>query len=205
MSAAWHAEGPYFRFETDLVTGRLLTAGQYQGMRELVHRPTGVQIAAGETLIMLDSRGAQAQKSTIVMVASLFVSGLVFFATQARWIIEMIAVRVGDEHDEVGRHRLARREDRVRVQVALARGCGPQPIRFAARRDVERVRYQGKEVRVHGWFRRAPTPYLEINQLEVVDGSLPSRNCYTSWASLFGYVFLLALGIAGAVIGWIAG
>ena len=50
MSIAWQAEGPYYRFETDLVAGRYLTAGRYQGMRELVHRPTGVQIAAGETL-----------------------------------------------------------------------------------------------------------------------------------------------------------
>jgi heat shock protein HtpX len=65
-------------------------------------------------------------------------------------------------------------------------------------------RYQDKEVRVEGWFRRAPTPYLEINRLEVVDGSEPSRNCYTSWAALFGYVFLAVLGIVGAAAAWLA-
>lgn len=59
-------------------------------------------IAAGETLIMLDSRGAQARKSTISMVGSLFVSGLVFFATQARWIVEVIAVRMNSWSPTVG-------------------------------------------------------------------------------------------------------
>ena len=50
MTASWHAEGDHHRFTTDLVSGSYLTAGHYQGMRDLVHRPTGVQIAAGETL-----------------------------------------------------------------------------------------------------------------------------------------------------------
>lgn len=59
-------------------------------------------IAAGETLIMLDSRGSQARKSTITMVGSLFVSGFVFFATQARWIVEVIAVRVNAWSPVVG-------------------------------------------------------------------------------------------------------
>jgi uncharacterized oligopeptide transporter (OPT) family protein len=59
-------------------------------------------IAAGETLIMLDSRGAQARKSTLTMVGSLFVSGLVFFATQARWIVEVIAVRMNSWSPTVG-------------------------------------------------------------------------------------------------------
>lgn len=59
-------------------------------------------IAAGETLIMLDSRGAQARKSTIAMIGSLVLSGLVFFATQARWIIEVIAVRVNAWSPTVG-------------------------------------------------------------------------------------------------------
>ncbi|MHB8837971.1 MAG: OPT/YSL family transporter [Gemmatimonadaceae bacterium] len=59
-------------------------------------------IAAGETLIMLDSHGTQARKSTVVMIGSLVLSGLVFFATQARWIIEMIAVRVNAWSSTVG-------------------------------------------------------------------------------------------------------
>jgi hypothetical protein len=39
--------------------------------------------------------------------------------------------------------------------------------------------YQGKDVRVTGWYRRAPVPYLEIKHLEVLDGSLPERRTYT--------------------------
>lgn len=50
MTTPWHIEGQYACFETDLVSGKYLTAGHYQGVRDLVHRPTGVQIAAGEKL-----------------------------------------------------------------------------------------------------------------------------------------------------------
>jgi len=60
-------------------------------------------------------------------------------------------------------------------------------------------RYQGKEVRVSGWFRRAPVPYLQINRLEVVDGSESPRNCYTYHASFLGGFLLIALGIAATV------
>jgi Zn-dependent protease with chaperone function len=54
--------------------------------------------------------------------------------------------------------------------------------------------YQGKEVRVSGWFRRAPVPYLEVNQIEVLDGTLPARRCYTLHARLI-------FGVLGAVVG----
>jgi len=59
-------------------------------------------IAAGETLIMLDAHGAEARKSTFVMIGSLLVSGLVFFATQAKWIIEVIIVRLNAWASVVG-------------------------------------------------------------------------------------------------------
>ncbi len=49
-SSAWRAEGADYHFQTDVVSGRYLTAGKYQGMRSLVHRPTGVEIASGEKL-----------------------------------------------------------------------------------------------------------------------------------------------------------
>jgi Zn-dependent protease with chaperone function len=58
-------------------------------------------------------------------------------------------------------------------------------------------RYQGKEVRVTGWFRRAPMPYLEIYRLEVVDGSQPTRRCYTYWMTMIGWA---AVGFVGAGI-----
>jgi Zn-dependent protease with chaperone function len=55
--------------------------------------------------------------------------------------------------------------------------------------------YQGKEVRVQGWYRRAPVPYLEISHLDVVDGSLPSRRCYS-------YHARMAFGVILAVVGF---
>jgi Zn-dependent protease with chaperone function len=60
--------------------------------------------------------------------------------------------------------------------------------------------YQGKEVCVRGWFRRAPVPYLELDHLEVMDGSLPNRGCYTSYVTFGWYAFLLLGGLAGAVV-----
>jgi Zn-dependent protease with chaperone function len=59
--------------------------------------------------------------------------------------------------------------------------------------------YQGKEIRVSGWYRRAPVPFLEINRIEVLDGSLPSRGCYTYHAKLGFALFGIILGIAGTV------
>lgn len=58
-------------------------------------------------------------------------------------------------------------------------------------------RYQGKEVRVAGWFRRSPVPYLELYKLEVLDGSEPSRHCYT-------YVARLVCGGLLALAGFVA-
>jgi uncharacterized oligopeptide transporter (OPT) family protein len=49
-------------------------------------------VAAGETLIMLDSRGPEARRSAFVMVGSLVVSGLTFLATQLRWIVDAVPV-----------------------------------------------------------------------------------------------------------------
>jgi len=51
-------------------------------------------IAAGETLIMLDSRGPEARRSAIAMVGALVASGLAFVATQLKWILETIPVLV---------------------------------------------------------------------------------------------------------------
>jgi hypothetical protein len=50
MATSWSGEDSIYRFETEVVSGSYLAAGDYQGMRDLVHRPTGVQVAAGETL-----------------------------------------------------------------------------------------------------------------------------------------------------------
>src|SRR5215813_3501038 len=58
--------------------------------------------AAGETLIMLDSRGPQARKSAFAMVGSLVVSGLTFLATQLQWIVDTIPVAVNAFSARVG-------------------------------------------------------------------------------------------------------
>jgi putative OPT family oligopeptide transporter len=59
-------------------------------------------IAAGETLIMLDSRGPQARASAFAMVGALVLSGLTFLATQLKWIAENIAVAVNAFSARVG-------------------------------------------------------------------------------------------------------
>lgn len=54
--------------------------------------------------------------------------------------------------------------------------------------------YQGKEVEVTGWFRRAPVPYLELASIRVLDESEP-RRCYTYVVKLFFGAACLALGV----------
>lgn len=46
----WTIEENLCRFENEDVSGSFLISGEYQGMRSLVHRPSGVEIAAGEKL-----------------------------------------------------------------------------------------------------------------------------------------------------------
>jgi uncharacterized oligopeptide transporter (OPT) family protein len=62
--------------------------------------PDGV--AAGETLIMLDSHGPQARKSAFAMVGALLVSGFTFLATQLQWIVETIPVSLNAFSARVG-------------------------------------------------------------------------------------------------------
>jgi uncharacterized oligopeptide transporter (OPT) family protein len=59
-------------------------------------------IAAGETLIMLDSHGPQARKSAFAMVGALVVSGFTFLATQLQWIVDTIPVTVNAFSARVG-------------------------------------------------------------------------------------------------------
>ena len=59
-------------------------------------------LAAGETLIMLDARDEQSKRSAYAMVGSMASSGLLFFATQVRWIAELVAFRVNSWSPVVG-------------------------------------------------------------------------------------------------------
>jgi len=49
-------------------------------------------IAAGETLILLDSRGEQAKRSAYSMVGSMMASGALMFATSRAWLAEVISL-----------------------------------------------------------------------------------------------------------------
>ncbi|HKI35164.1 MAG TPA: M48 family metalloprotease [Gemmataceae bacterium] len=62
-------------------------------------------------------------------------------------------------------------------------------------------KYQGKRVRITGWFRRAPVPFLEVYRIEVLDDSLPPRRCYSLHARLIVAGLLLAVGTAVAALG----
>jgi uncharacterized oligopeptide transporter (OPT) family protein len=59
-------------------------------------------IAAGETLIMLDSRGPQARRSMVAMVSALAASGLTFLCTQLQWIRDAILLVVNRFSATVG-------------------------------------------------------------------------------------------------------
>ena len=59
-------------------------------------------IAAGETLIMLDSRGDQARTSAFMMFGALGLSGLTFLATQLRWVVDNIPLAVNAFSARVG-------------------------------------------------------------------------------------------------------
>jgi uncharacterized oligopeptide transporter (OPT) family protein len=51
-------------------------------------------MAAGETLIMLDSHGEEGRKSAFAMVGALVASGMTFLATQLKWIVDTIPLVV---------------------------------------------------------------------------------------------------------------
>jgi Zn-dependent protease with chaperone function len=56
-------------------------------------------------------------------------------------------------------------------------------------------KYQGKDVRISGWFRRAPVPYLEVYRVETLDGSMKPRRCYSLHARLIVAGIMLAVGV----------
>jgi putative OPT family oligopeptide transporter len=51
-------------------------------------------IAAGETLILLDSRGEQAKRSAFSMVGSMLVSGALMLSTSREWVAEVLRVHL---------------------------------------------------------------------------------------------------------------
>ncbi len=59
-------------------------------------------IAAGETLIMLDSHGPEARKSAFAMVGALVISGFTFLITQLQWVADTIPLSVNAFSARVG-------------------------------------------------------------------------------------------------------
>jgi len=55
--------------------------------------------------------------------------------------------------------------------------------------------YTQKQVRVQGWFRRSPVPYMEILHMETLDGAGDQRTCYSSYANFAMYALLLVGGV----------
>jgi Zn-dependent protease with chaperone function len=53
--------------------------------------------------------------------------------------------------------------------------------------------YQGKRVRVEGWFRRSPIPFIEISSITAEDDSTP-RRCYVRSVKLLVSLLLLGFG-----------
>lgn len=55
--------------------------------------------------------------------------------------------------------------------------------------------YQGKDVRVTGWFRRSSVPYFDIFQIEDLSAEEPIRTCYTYYAVMGFSILVLLSGI----------
>jgi len=59
-------------------------------------------VAAAETLILLDSKGDQAKKSATVMVASMFTSGMLMFATSRAWMTDLFRININQFSQATG-------------------------------------------------------------------------------------------------------
>ena len=59
-------------------------------------------VAAAETLILLDSKGAQAKKSATVMVGSMLTSGMLMFATSRAWMTDLFRIHLNQFSQATG-------------------------------------------------------------------------------------------------------
>jgi heat shock protein HtpX len=58
-------------------------------------------------------------------------------------------------------------------------------------------RYQGRQAKVYGWYRRAPVPYVEIDRVEIVNAPDDGIRCYYVWGV---YAVAAVAIIAGAIM-----
>ena len=60
-------------------------------------------------------------------------------------------------------------------------------------KTLSKPNHVGQKVRVRGWYRRAPVPYIEAESLWI-PGSSQTQNCYFRQGTLFWSVFFALLG-----------
>ena len=84
------------------VLGVLLAVPLRKHFIEQENLPFPDGMAAGQTLILLDSHGEQGRRSAFAMVGALVVSALTFLATTFRWVIDSIPVVVNAFSARVG-------------------------------------------------------------------------------------------------------
>lgn len=62
-------------------------------------------------------------------------------------------------------------------------------------------RYVNRMARVHGWYRRGPSPYIEVDRIEMLDGAPDHTRCYYHSANMaFAGVLCLLGGLAVVLI-----
>jgi len=84
------------------ILGVFLAVPMRKHLIEVENLPYPDGMAAGETLIMLDSHGPQARKSSFAMMTAVVLSGLTFLATVLRWSRDLIPLVVNAFSSRVG-------------------------------------------------------------------------------------------------------
>jgi heat shock protein HtpX len=56
-------------------------------------------------------------------------------------------------------------------------------------------KFVGRPARVFGWYRRNPVPYLEVQRIEMLDGTGETANCYYVWGTLLLAALLTVAGL----------
>jgi len=87
---------------------------------------------------------------------------------------------------------LVLRDDSGLIQILYRQPFGIVELWFGVARAEHLV---GHPARVHGWYRRAPVPYVEISHIELKD-SMETTRCYYKWGSYAAGILFVGLGAA---------
>ena len=91
---------------------------------------------------------------------------------------------------------LVLRDDTGLIQVLYRQPFGIVELWFGVFKAEHLVGHQAK---VHGWYRRAPVPYVEVSRVEPRDSTLTTR-CYYKWGSYAAGLLFVGLG---ALLAWL--